>query len=623
MQRVRSLRETVTLVSLETVLDPANLRRIWRGARKAEREIRLTKAPLVRDSTGGVAFDLELKRSLEGLRSSVLSGSYRPRPPFVVEATKTTLLRRRMFYLVTEDDLLLHALVNALRPSLLARMPKWVNFGWGDSPEDGGKSKDQAEGGYDDWWTRWLKFMGALKVVSEDARDFVVISDVTDFFGSIELPLLRTRVDAVANVDNRSIDLLFDLLNRVRPAEKYGMRALVGLPVVRGDASRILAHFFLLELDDELTTEGKQNRYTRWVDDMVVSASDETDGARLMSRIEQGLWRLGLLPNSSKTSLISKSEFRAQHHVDENDFLDLVEELTDDSGLLSAALRTEFELRLLKFVRSERKGYWSRVLRRYYSASRRIRSKTLLRYWDEHLGRFPDQAPHILDYTSSFPGTLQLAQRTFRFIRQNQPLNDDLQILIYEMLMMVSFPNDYIIRAYIARRTLYHSQGTQGFLKPSLAYLVGLQMLVSFKFGQKKSVQPMLKGLRSSTVSADFALHALPVVAACDALRDSVLVAIENIVDPRIIRLRTLIRRLEAGDNEAIGRLIGFLNPKRTKFPVRAIVNSRVLPLIYIADRAPASPSKQRMMSATKNVVSLVRSTGLPEDVDYVTRSHM
>lgn len=602
------------MVSLDTILDPGNLRRVWKRARRDEREVRLTKAPLIRDSTGGMAFDLELKRCLEALRAGVLSGTYRPRPPTISEATKTTLLRRRMFYLAPEDNLLLHALVDALRPSLLAKMPDWVNFGRG-----GGRTTLD----YDDWWGKWLRFMGLLKIIDEDPREFVVISDVTDFFGSIELPRLRTRVEAAANVDNRSIDLLFDLLDRVRPTEKYGVRALVGLPVIRGEASRILAHFFLLELDNEMRVEGRQNRYTRWVDDMVVSASDEADGNRLMARIERGLWGLGLLPNSAKSALVSKAEFRKLHHVDENQFLDMVQDATESGSLLSSTLRKEFESRLLAFVQSDQNGYWGRVLRRYYSAARRLRSKTLLRRWDIHLCSFPDQAQHILDYVSSFPGTLESAGRTFRFIRQRQPLNEDLQILIYEMLLMAPFPNDSIVRSYVARQTLYHLQGIQGFSAPTHDYLLGLQTLVSFKFGGRRAVQPILRRLRSSAVSADFASHALPVVAACDSLRDSILVTMENIMDPRIVRLRSLVRRLENGDSEAAGRLIGFLDPKRIEHPARAIVNSRALPLVYIARRGPSSPSKRRIESAIQNITAKVRSTGLPQDVDYVTLSHL
>ncbi len=198
------------LIRLQTIVEPAVLRRLWKGARRSEREIRLTRAPLVRDSSGGVAYDLDLNTTLENLRKSVLEGTYRPRPPLVIEATKSSLLRRRLFFLVPEDDLILDALVSAVRPSLLAMMSSWVNFGREDNPrkKDGTSEIQIGDFDYEGWWIRWLRYMGLLKVVAEDPRRFVLVSDITNFFGSVEIPLLRTRVAAVSSVDSRSIDLL-------------------------------------------------------------------------------------------------------------------------------------------------------------------------------------------------------------------------------------------------------------------------------------------------------------------------------------------------------------------------------------------------------------------------------
>ena len=47
-------------IALETILEPAVLRRVWKDVRKRERGIHLTQIPLVRDSTGGIAFELSL-----------------------------------------------------------------------------------------------------------------------------------------------------------------------------------------------------------------------------------------------------------------------------------------------------------------------------------------------------------------------------------------------------------------------------------------------------------------------------------------------------------------------------------------------------------------------------------
>ncbi len=343
-----------------------------------------------------------------------------------------------------------------------------------------------------------------------------------------------------------------------------------------------------------------------------------------MGRIERVLWRIGLLPNSAKTALITKDEFHKQHHVDENEYLDQVHDLTEQGLSLTAGQRQEFESRVSGFLQSEQMGYWSRVLRRYYSESRRLRSKRLLGTWGEHLDRFPSEAKHILDYVSSFAGTFDLARRTFNFIRQHDALNDDVQILLYEMLLIVPFPNDAIIRSFVARQTLYHCMGIQGFQPPRQGYVRGLQALVIFKFGRSAAMGSIAKEFATpSRLSPEYALHALPALAGRRVYRDMALQAVENVVDPRIVRLRSLIRRLESGEMEAIGRLVGFLNPKQTKFPMRAIVNARALPLIRIARRTGSPGAKQKIDLAISNISQKIRSTGSPDLVDSITLSHL
>ena len=116
-------------IALETILEPAVLRRVWKDVRKRERGIHLTQIPLVRDSTGGIAFELSLREVLDNLRLRLLEGTYRPHAPIVIEAAKSKLLHRRLSFLAFEDGLILGSLVQAARAALMKRMPAWVSFG--------------------------------------------------------------------------------------------------------------------------------------------------------------------------------------------------------------------------------------------------------------------------------------------------------------------------------------------------------------------------------------------------------------------------------------------------------------------------------------------------------------
>ena len=462
-------------IKLETILEPAILRRVWKDSRTRERRVHLDQAPLVRDSTGGIALDLNLTKTLEYLRTRILDGTYRPHLPLVIESAKSKLLRRRLSFLSIEDSLILGSLVQSIRPSLIARMPRWVSFGQGDNKKEETR-KDFISFDYEDWWTKWLRYRNLLRVIEDDLNPLLVTSDIVNFYGSVDLSLLRSKVTEVTSLEGQANDLLFYLLDRLLTYHNYGPKGLFGLPVVGDDTSRILAHYFLLDLDLALSQEGSENRYTRWVDDMVVSVPDHLEGVKIVSRIENALTRIGLVANSSKTEIITKEEFQERHYVNDNVFLDDIHQMTDARLPVDRRL---FHKHLRTFLTCRRGGYESRILRRYYTQSRRIRSKILLCLWQEHLREFPSNAQSILDYVSFFEGTLSFCTELFDFLKTHGALFEDLQVLLYETLLLKPFPNDGILRNYVVRQAYLHYTGLGDFTRPS-GYVRALQALVMY-----------------------------------------------------------------------------------------------------------------------------------------------
>lgn len=609
-------------VSLGTIADPAVLRRVWRDVRSHERQVHLTEALLVRDSTGGLAFDLSLQEALPYLRIRILDGSYRPHPPLVVEAAKSKLLRRRLSFLSVEDALILGALVQAVRPSLMKEMQEWVSFGRID--EDKKKTNKRIVTlDYEGWWVKWLRYRKLLKVIEDDPNPLLVISDITNFFGSVDLSLLRSKVSGATSLDSEANDLLFYLLDRLRPSESYGPMGSLGLPVVADDTSRVLAHFYLGDLDQALFREGKLGRYTRWVDDLVVSVHDEIEGGKVVATVERALSRIGLVANSSKTTIVTKAAFRRFHFEQQNEYLDEVHEKTRLGTTFTPDARRTFEAKLSGFLDSAREGYWDRVLRRYYTESRRLGSKTLLRTWEKHLTDFPSDAQYILDYSAFSPGSLDFCMELFAHLKTYGPLFEDILILAYEALLLKPFPDDPILRGYVARQTYYHFLAKAGFERPS-GYVEGLQALVIYKFGGPRAVSLLAPHFANKALENPvFASYAFPVLAASNAHRQQAFEGVEHIEDSSILRIRALIERLEKGDARATGMMLGLLEPKFTNLPIRAVVNPRVLPLLKVALRSTAPNNLTRIKNSMQRVARRVISTGDPELIDWVMLSHL
>ena len=609
-------------IDLETVTEPAVLRRMWRDLRGREREVHLTRIPLIRDSTGGVAFDFNLADILLNMKSRISDGTYRPHSPIIVESAKSKLLRRRLSYLCFEDSIILGGLVQAARPSLLARSFEWVSFGRAAGNQT--KSENQTITiDYEDWWTKWLSYRNLLDLIERDANPLLVISDITNFFGSIDISLLRNKFGSVNTLDTKATNLLFHLLEHLRPIDDYSPQGAFGLPVVPDDASRIMANFYLADLDEELLSEGQRGGYTRWVDDMVVSVSDSVSAGIVTARIERALSRLGLVPNSSKTELLHKKEFRLQHYVDDNEYLDQVHESTENNRRLPADHEIEFEKRLSCFLNTPVYGNWRRVLQRYYTQSRRIRSRSLLSTWTTHLTDFPAQARNILDYVAFFQGSLEFSEELFLFLKKKGSLFEDIQILLYETLLLKPFLYDEEMCEFILDQTHSHFRGENGFDRPT-GYLKGLQSLVMYKFAPSRTPELIKPGFVETTlVYPIFATYGLPLLASDDSQRRYAFEGMGEIHDSRISRVCSLIESLEQGDNRTSGIVLSLLKPKMTASPLRHVINPRVLPLLKIALRTDDRENRKRIIAAMERAYNQILSEGDEDLRDFVTLRHI
>ena len=80
---------------------------------------------------------------------------------------------------------------------------------------------------------------------------------------------------------------------------------------------------------------------------MAISVPDEVEGGKVVTRIERVLSRLGLVANSSKTKLITKSDFRESHFEEENECLEAIHQAVQAEEL-DAEVRKFFEEKLTK-----------------------------------------------------------------------------------------------------------------------------------------------------------------------------------------------------------------------------------------------------------------------------------
>jgi hypothetical protein len=456
--------------------------------------------------------------------------------------------------------------------------------------------------------------MKMVSVVVGDFREFLVISDISNFFPSVDLGLLRDRLKGTNSLDETATDLLFFIIDACRPFRLMGTRAPLGLPQDPYDASRILAHYFLKPLDWQLQTEGQQGRYTRWVDDVAVSVESGLEGQEVIGRIQATLRELNLAPNAAKTMIITKQEFRDDHYEHENDFLDIVHNLTD-IGPASAFVKAVFKKRLNEFLKMSRRRYWYRVLRRYYTQSRRVGSSTLRASARTHLAEFPTEAAHIFDYLMFDQNPVTLPNILFDYFRAEGRLYDDVQILGYEALLTAPLPDDQILRSSITRLAYQHLSGMSGFRRPS-GYVMGLIALTLYKFGGPNAMSLLTSRARSlAEQDSLFARHAFLPMYAVGGLKAVTLSAFGDLDDPVVNQTIRFSLALERGEDRAIGIALGLLQPRQSSAPVRLLLHARALPLIPLAKSNPTKAPHVTKVLATTKTALLTHSSGIRDGV--------
>lgn len=175
------------------------------------------------------------------------------------------------------------------------------------------------------WWLKeWKQFTALLFEATNDRKigNFVATTDIANFYDSIEIPRLISKLRQTSLDHNEIIDALNAFLSTWNRKHIGYMPSTKGIPQeVISDASRVLSHFYLQDFDEEFDRYCVRRglTYIRWADDMLVFGSSKQkleSATHFMSRL---LRDLGLNLNASKTKFMNKSELREYRALD---FLD-------------------------------------------------------------------------------------------------------------------------------------------------------------------------------------------------------------------------------------------------------------------------------------------------------------
>ena len=570
--------------SIGNLAQPELMKAVWRRIRKQLRLLRFSEFDLAHDPLEWLGVDWDAGAMIEVLCRELQSASYRTGSAEIVRIAKSVGLTRPKAHPSPRDLLVYRLIVSAGESALLENSKPWTRFGRADADDE--SIDTTAESG---WFRDWLRRQGQLWTITEH-HGWLVETDIANFFPSVPLPALLEHVLANSNLGEDVVRLLDHMLRQFAPLTDYRRSAVVGLPQDNFNCSRILAHTFLKPLDDEFQAEGENNRFSRWVDDIVIGTDSKEEALRIVNRAQTSLEKLGLYPNTAKTRIIEADAFTADYMKGENDYLGEVEErykagIAEDMAEFRRRLTEHLAIGQPKpkswiaflrpsYHREPKPKAWNAILRRYYSLSRRLRDETLLDHAIKHIDQSPDSLRHILEYLATFPLERERLDALIDLLRKLDGLYEDVELLACEYICVAPNDDSDEIRTRLSQWALEMVERRLT-TKPRLA--AGACLVVG-KFGKEEHIKRLTELFRTKMTSDSVVRQQTTIVLlGAGAMASEQLPEIVPHASLETSQHLRFIRSVVEADDKAVGMSLSLLEPIKRKEPARYVSMPRML----------------------------------------------
>jgi hypothetical protein len=160
-----------------------------------------------------------------------------------------------------------------------------------------------------DWFYNWLAFHEATQEASK-TYDYVAITDITAYFENISHRTLFGGMRSIlGDAYSDLLDQLCSILRYWDWAESSRKLDETGLPQ-GNNVSSFLSNLYLRDLDSRMlqVVKGDMSKYFRYVDDIRLYTSNESEAREALVELEKVLRTLGLHTQSAKTEIKTAAE---------------------------------------------------------------------------------------------------------------------------------------------------------------------------------------------------------------------------------------------------------------------------------------------------------------------------
>jgi hypothetical protein len=459
--------------TLEAVFDKSYATKIWRSTVRNQ-----LRGLDIKDLFDHYDFNFNIEDRIQAIKASILDGSYVVSTPLIYRTEKKYGVCRHMVIPQPDDALILQCLTEQVSASVLKRQPSKNAF-YSRDKHNVKKPHEAVEYGLT-FRQQWKNLQRKIYNFA-DSFKYLVVTDLTNYFDSIDLRELRRVFVSQIQADEVVVDLIFKVVEGFSWKPDYLPYSHRGLPTSNVEPIRLLGHSFLFEVDQILKERTKEN-FARWMDDITCGINEKREGIALLSDISDVLKSRGLALNLSKTHILSAEEAYYHFQIAKNLEIDKYEAVKPGTTEGITAER-EVWSRYKAHFKDRGPKAWDKVAKRYITTLGKLQSDKPLNDLGERYIANPGLRPNYLIYLAVRGYSYKGSARVLEILRTIDPFDDLSLFQISHLLTQWSVPRNKRGLAFIAEaRDLLTAHAKSK--KDPLAFFALLWFLSKYETGE-------------------------------------------------------------------------------------------------------------------------------------------
>lgn len=391
-------------------------------------------------------FNYNIDDRIQAIKASMLDGSYSVGTPLIYKTEKKYGICRHMVIPQPEDALILQCLVEQISSSVLKKQPSKNAF-YSRDKHNVKKPHEAVEYGMS-FREQWKSLQKKIYNFADDF-EFLVVTDLTNYYDSIDLNELRRVFVSQVEADEVIVDLIFKVVEGLSWRPDYLPYSQRGLPTANIEPIRLLAHSFLFEVD-QILKERTGDSFARWMDDITAGVQAKREGIALLSDVSDVLKSRGLALNLSKTQILSATEAYFHFQIKENVEIDSYESIKPSSKKAAVAER-ELWSKYKKHFKDKSPKAWDKIAKRYITTFGKLESDRLLNDLSDRFIANPALRPNFLIYLSVRGYSHKAAVRLLDILERIDPFDDLSLFQISHLVTQWSVPTNKRGKGFIVK----------------------------------------------------------------------------------------------------------------------------------------------------------------------------